>query len=61
MACGNGVLTAYGEENKEADDVQEDILIQAPAGILIEADTGGRGREKKPCQHYKDHDSSTDL
>ena len=40
MACGNGVLTAYGEENKEADGVQEDILIQAPAGILIEADTG---------------------
>ena len=40
MVCGNGVLTAYGEENKEADGVQEDILIQAPAGILIEADTG---------------------
>ena len=35
------MLTAYGEENKEADGVQEDILIQAPAaGILIEADTG---------------------
>ena len=30
MVCGNGVLTAYGEENKEADGVQEDILIQAP-------------------------------
>ena len=40
MVCGNGVFTAYGEENKEADGVQEDILIQAPAGILIEADTG---------------------
>ena len=51
MVCGNGVLTAYGEENKEADGVQEDTLIQAPAGILIEADTGTvlykKGEEEK--------------
>ena len=46
MVCGNGGVIASGEENEEKISTAEDVLIQAPAGILMEAGTGTMLYEK---------------
>lgn len=46
MVCGNGGVIASGEENEEKISTGEDVLIQAPAGILMEAGTGTMLYEK---------------
>ena len=36
-------------------------LIEAPSGILMEAQTGTVVYQTKPCQYHEDHDSDPDL
>ena len=66
-------LTARGQNESANESTQENSgqqtesadLIQAPSGVLMEAQTGtvseGFGYKEKPCQYYKDHDTDSDL
>ena len=60
-------LTARGQNESANESTQENSgqqtesadLIQAPSGVLMEAQ--GFGYKEKPCQYYKDHDTDSDL
>ncbi len=58
-SCTGGAIASRQAESAD--------LIQAPSGVLMEAQTGtvdlseGCGYQAEPGQHHEDHDSDPDL